>query len=346
MDRKTLATALHEAERVGYIRTVTAGRFSPDKRRQRAAVYAVRWAEDAADGSPIPPDAPAAPAAERFTKSTSNGSRFPPEQRFMDSTTKKTASQKQQQNRTAPPVVVAPLEGEPEGAPATALLEGCGFTTAVARRLVRKHGEVEVRRQLAWLPRRSASRNVLGLLRRAIEESWAEPTARRVEPRPRKARTTRRRGSWRGRRTSTAAAPPISRPSPSTSGRCGPSTPAATRPSSRRGHSAGSRSNGSRRTIRRGCGRTCCTSSTPKRPTWPIWPTPLRTTCRTSGPGTRRIEGRRGRRRLTPLGRHRQGYRSRRTAGVEEGERAYKAASSDTREKSRFLAFLLAGMKS
>ena len=47
MDRKTPAAALAHAQSAGRIRTVSAGRFSPDKRRQKATVYAVRWADDA-----------------------------------------------------------------------------------------------------------------------------------------------------------------------------------------------------------------------------------------------------------------------------------------------------------
>jgi hypothetical protein len=50
-----------------------------------------------------------------------------------------------------------------------------GFTAAFARGLLAKHGEEEVSRQIDWLSRRNASRNRLGLLRRAIEEGWAEP---------------------------------------------------------------------------------------------------------------------------------------------------------------------------
>ena len=58
-----------------------------------------------------------------------------------------------------------------------ARLVGLGFAPGVAADLVADHGAGEVRRQIDWLPRRRASRNRLGLLRRAIEEGWAEPKA-------------------------------------------------------------------------------------------------------------------------------------------------------------------------
>ena len=209
MDRKTLATALRIAEASGYIRTVAAGRFSPDKRRQRAAVYAVRWndelatrpteRDDASSGSRIPPEwglrsdaerftdsiRPSAdnsspiPPAERFTDATSHGSKFPPEERFTLSTTKKTTPQRQQQNKR-PDAAVAPLgEVKRVGDKVIDRLVTLGLSDAVARRLVAEHGIDEARRQLGWLPRRSASRNVAGLLRRAIEEAWAEPRVAR-----------------------------------------------------------------------------------------------------------------------------------------------------------------------
>ena len=198
MDRKTLATALHASEAAGYIRTVSAGRFSPDKRRQKAAVYAVRWDDEAptrpaavANGSDFPPEKVTAttperftsstrarsadgsgfPPAGRFTTATRNGAGSPPEERFTSSTTKKTTPQRQQQ--TPVPAAVAPLE-EADSEQARRLV-GLGFTTAVARGLVGEQGADEVRQQIAWLPRRNASRNRLGLLRRAIEERWAEP---------------------------------------------------------------------------------------------------------------------------------------------------------------------------
>ena len=204
MDRKTLATALHAAEAAGYIRTVSAGRFSPDKRRQKAAVYAVRWDDEAptrpaaANGSNVPPGGAAAkavrrftsstrgkpidgsriPPAERFTTATRNGAGSPPAERFTSSTTRKTTPQRQQQ--TPDSAAVAPLE-EAESEQAERLV-GLGFTPRVARDLVGGHGPEEVRQQIDWLPRRNASRNRLGLLRRAIEEQWAEPRASVAAP--------------------------------------------------------------------------------------------------------------------------------------------------------------------
>lgn len=207
MDRKTLATALKASEIAGYIRTVSAGRFSPDKRRQKAAVYAVRWDDEAptrpaatTNGSDFPPDAATAdaparfristrakpangsriPPAQRFTTATRNGAESPPAQRFTSSTTRKTTPQRQQQ--TPDPAAAASLD-ETDSDQAQRLI-GLGFTPDVARGLVGEFGPGEVRRQIEWLPRRNASRNRLGLLRRAIEEQWAEPRASRTDNPP------------------------------------------------------------------------------------------------------------------------------------------------------------------
>lgn len=189
MDRKTLATAIRETEAAGYIRRVLAGRFSHNEAERRAAVYAVRWHDDEAPitiGSAIPPasakpkrsrnstrgktDGPPIPPAKkppaRFTDSTSHGAAPPPADRFTPSTTRKTAKQTQQQ-RPPKNTAAAVLEE----------LQAVGFDKSAARALCRRHSPDVIERQLAWLPRRRASRNRLGLLRRAIEEDWAEPKA-------------------------------------------------------------------------------------------------------------------------------------------------------------------------
>ena len=54
-------------------------------------------------------------------------------------------------------------------------LQSAGFDDAIARHLSTKYSLVSIRQQIAWLPSRKATRNRLGLLRRAIEENWQEP---------------------------------------------------------------------------------------------------------------------------------------------------------------------------
>ena len=206
MDRKTLAAALREAEAAGYIRRVLAGRFSPTKSRQRAAVYAVRWQDDETPirvsgvaapghGSPIPPEkSPAARQSERFTDSTriggdgsripperrlpdstSGGAPMPPETRFPKSTTRKTTTQKQQQ--TAEETRGEATAGDAAVAATVERLKAAGFAGRAAAALAREHDAEIIRRQIEWLPMRKATRNRLGLLRRAIEEDWARPQA-------------------------------------------------------------------------------------------------------------------------------------------------------------------------
>ncbi|MCE9608830.1 MAG: hypothetical protein K8R23_01250 [Chthoniobacter sp.] len=58
---------------------------------------------------------------------------------------------------------------------ACALLQREGFTEKAAKILAGQFPEDQIRAQIAWLARRAPSRNRLGMLRRAIEESWPAP---------------------------------------------------------------------------------------------------------------------------------------------------------------------------
>jgi hypothetical protein len=56
-------------------------------------------------------------------------------------------------------------------------LREAGFDALTAQRLAAIASVEVIQRQVEWLPLRKASRNRLGLLRRAIEEDWARPEA-------------------------------------------------------------------------------------------------------------------------------------------------------------------------
>jgi hypothetical protein len=58
---------------------------------------------------------------------------------------------------------------------ASALLKRAGFTEGAARNLSKSLPEEGIRQQIEWLPKRGASHNPLGMLRRAIEENWPAP---------------------------------------------------------------------------------------------------------------------------------------------------------------------------
>ena len=208
MHRETLSLALAQAERSGYIRVVKQGRFSSEKKRQVASVYAVQWAPDGTDHRHAPPPPPASGESERFTNPTrkptekkpgtvhesdqrngsrirpeerftnptSHGSRIRPEERFTNPTILNTDIKTQQQR---PPAAAVFPGGEDEG---EHLLRVAGFDAKAAGHLARLASVGEIRRQIEWLPRRKADRNPLGLLREAIEGNWAEPV-RTSEPR-------------------------------------------------------------------------------------------------------------------------------------------------------------------
>jgi hypothetical protein len=50
-----------------------------------------------------------------------------------------------------------------------------GFDELTARRLAERHPKQVVQNQIEWLPSRTAARNRLGFLRRAIEQDWPKP---------------------------------------------------------------------------------------------------------------------------------------------------------------------------
>jgi len=73
-------------------------------------------------------------------------------------------------------VAFSPSALEGKGREGTAaLLRAQGFSAKDASQLSERFTEAEVRDQVEWLPRRTISKNKLGLLRRAIEERWPKP---------------------------------------------------------------------------------------------------------------------------------------------------------------------------
>ncbi len=179
-DRKTLSKAVHAALDVGYIRLAQAGTFDPDGGRcSTAAEYGVRWQV----GSETPPT--------RTGASVQKGDRPARSPRSKKATG--TAVQKTHRPRStnptgvgtvSPPALVEEEKTPPKNtlkqhtvdAAATALARA-GFDQATADWLAGELDADVIDRQLAWLPRRSVSRNRLGLLRRALVEDWPEPAS-------------------------------------------------------------------------------------------------------------------------------------------------------------------------
>ncbi len=132
-------------------------------------------------------------SSRAFKKGTGNGSETEPGERFNKGTTEKTitkttSKQQQQRGGSGDAVGVAGRSGSGkemagelndlatmERETARRELLRVGFAAPVANRLVSVFEPAVVLRQMAWIDRREATRNRLGLLRRAIEEDWPEP---------------------------------------------------------------------------------------------------------------------------------------------------------------------------
>lgn len=172
--RAALAAAVQTALRRNYITRLEEGVFDPRAGRlSRAAVYALRWADAFGTGRIGQKSEPAEireiGAAYRAEKRTGNGQKNRPE----DRSEKKTGIEMKQRNETF-------KQQRPADAESHQVLEFLrqqGFDSKTAKLLALRASKEQVEDQIRWLPLRRPERNPLGMLRRAIEENWPEPTA-------------------------------------------------------------------------------------------------------------------------------------------------------------------------
>ena len=184
ISRSSLAAAVAHAINTGYIRRLRVGRFSPEAEVQEASIYGVHWRQEESNrqiGSKIEPG----PSVyrfknrtrgsvqksnqDRFNSRTRIGSKIEPEDRFKNRTTLNTAEERhlerqQQQNGAAADSSISILRKE-------------GFDESAAEVLSQKATLEEIRQQVSWIEQRRPNQNRLGLLRRAIEEGWPNPTS-------------------------------------------------------------------------------------------------------------------------------------------------------------------------
>lgn len=209
--RSTVNLALKEAMEKNHVTRAIEGRFDP--KQGQAATYSVKWS-DSSDteqndsiGSEIAPDtldtdqaqnrtskAKSVPKSNQVTDKA-DGSGIAPVKRsriapisseiepssvpesnqpeFQNQTTIKTTSlnnpSKQHSNS-------ADAVGE-NFAKAVDLLVNQGFSLSVAQSLAKSHDYEAIRKQIEWQKGRQASRNRLGMMRKAIEENWPQPEA-------------------------------------------------------------------------------------------------------------------------------------------------------------------------
>jgi hypothetical protein len=166
--RSALSRAITRAIDQGYIACIERGVFDARLQYRRPASYAVRWLSSAE----VPRISSKSVPADRFKNWTRIGSKSVPVDRFKKGTKEKTQrkdiSKQQQVHLVAAAVSLDQEDG-------FGLLTAAGFDQAMASRLARTATRDEIARQIDWLSRRNPQHNHLGMLRKAIEEKWAEP---------------------------------------------------------------------------------------------------------------------------------------------------------------------------
>lgn len=209
--RSTVNLALKEAMEKNHVTRAIEGRFDP--KQGQAATYSVKWSDSSETeqtediGSKIVPGeldtnqaqnrtskAKSVPKSNQTADKTDSSeiapvkrSRIAPisseiepssvpksnQPEFQNQTTIKTTSlnnpSKQHSNS-------ADAVGE-NFAKAVDLLMNQGFSLSVAQTLAKSHDYEAIRKQIEWQKGRQASRNRLGMMRKAIEENWPQPEA-------------------------------------------------------------------------------------------------------------------------------------------------------------------------
>jgi hypothetical protein len=201
LSRQHVHQAVTEALNRGYIVKVDAGCFDSDGGKEsRPATYGIHWALSASAGPVRPLDTqaetnppvqkgerePADRSQEQDGEPVRKGERHRCEKvngerskMVNDIRVKRELKNDQttaSEVETAVPKTGAPPEPFAAAISRLDLLLKVGFDRATAGRLARRSPVEVIQRQIQWLPHRTANRNRLGLLRRAIEEDWPKPS--------------------------------------------------------------------------------------------------------------------------------------------------------------------------
>ena len=200
LSRQHVHGAVLEAQRRGYIEPVIPGIFDPRAGQQsQATTYGIRWI-----GGPVtavelgdpkiptgtllraPPDRPAPPETGDWPEKV-NGTLARP-QSYVDRPKKVNGNRPEKVNGISIKMSIktetttTTMSGcKPEAVCSAAAVDSveallrAGFDQGTAKHLAGNYPLEVIQRQIAWLPLRSASRNRLGLLRRAIEGDYQKP---------------------------------------------------------------------------------------------------------------------------------------------------------------------------
>ncbi len=170
--RATLSAALATALRRNYILRLEQGVFDPDAgRASRPALYALKWADGygAIIGQKIEPGEFASNSDHRSEIRTGIGQKIEPEER----SDFRTGIEMKQTNETFK------QQTELDDAKiqfSWKALKKQGFDSKTANALASRYAKTDIENQIRWLALRNPARNALGMLRRAIEEDWPDPT--------------------------------------------------------------------------------------------------------------------------------------------------------------------------
>lgn len=198
-DVRSAFEAVSRSEKRGYIVCVERGQFSHRPNERKASSYALHWLTEAAtsaNGSENPTsDQSQKPNSvsvhdsqqKRYRIPNSISSRNPAEDQFRKPSSRKTQKKntpKQQQKEGVAAEIIEVFQ----------LLTNAGFDEQIATRLSALRPHDEIAQQIAWIDFRNPRENRLGMLRRAIEEAWAEPEGAKTQQEHRMQRE--RVGEW------------------------------------------------------------------------------------------------------------------------------------------------------
>ena len=190
LSRRHVHAAVVEACQRGYLERVDSGFFDPAAgQTSRTATYAIRWVN-----RPMLEQQEATPPVKIRDTSGDNGGQskkvngdlFQKGERNQSKKVngggyKKVNGINIKTELKTKLKTTAPEPSKPKTTDGGAAVDGfemlvqTGFDAPTARLLANRHSLDTIERQIQWLPLRSATRNRLGFLRRAIEQNWPKP---------------------------------------------------------------------------------------------------------------------------------------------------------------------------
>lgn len=180
ISRQTLSEAIQQAIAHNHIFRVTEGYFDPAAgKASKAAKYAIKWEDNASYPAITLKTVPEIFGGHHSENRTGIGLKTVPEDHSENRTgieikpRNKTFKEQQHPFSSQPVAVAVSSQSKTQ---AYNLLISQGFSAKDAAVLATNNPTETIQNQINWLRKRTLPRNPLGMLRRAIEENWAEPS--------------------------------------------------------------------------------------------------------------------------------------------------------------------------